>query len=71
MFGLILATCLTVTPHCGEPGSIKWDIIEVADTMKECRQKLSIEPAWRQKLLVCDEITPVDENGKDLPLPKR
>lgn len=71
MFGLILATCVTVTSHCNEPSSIKYDIIEATETMQECKVALMHEPAWRQKLLVCDEITPVDENGNDIPANKQ
>lgn len=66
MIGLILATCVTVSAHCGDAGAVKWDIVDAFPKMSGCKAAFDKEPKWRQALLICDEITPVDEHGVDI-----
>lgn len=65
MYGLILATCLTITPHCTDD-TTRYDIIEVTHTLLACKNVLLAEPDERQYFLSCQEITPVDAEGHDI-----
>ena len=56
MFGLILATCLTISANCDNTTLIRYDVIDTSKSLEICEEQKSREPAARQVFLHCDEL---------------